>query len=45
MCTTFMMATATGRTGRDTPVPNRRKQGELRDVVPVNDPARRQGRG
>ena len=32
------------RAGQQTPVPEWKKQGELRDVLPANDPARNQGR-
>ncbi len=32
------------RAGRETPVPEWKKQGELRDVLPAKDPARKQGR-
>ena len=31
------------RAGKETPVPAWKKQGELRDVLPANDPAREQG--
>ena len=31
------------RAGRETPVPGWKKQSEIRDVLPANDPARKQG--